>query len=106
VALGEQELHTVSEQLGSPVFNGTGTAYRFRTARFPRFLVEQELLTISEQLGSPVFTGTGTAYCFRTAGFPGFSGTGTAYRYRTGEPSCSETESSSCSTKDLGTQLF
>jgi hypothetical protein len=72
VALGEQELHTVSEQLGSPVFNGTGTAYRFRTARFPRFLVEQELLTISEQLGSPVFTGTGTAYCFRTAGFPGF----------------------------------
>ena len=72
MALGEQELLTVSEQLGSPVFNRTGTAYRFRTARFPRFLVEQELLTISEQLGSPVFSGTGTAYCFRTAGFPGF----------------------------------
>ena len=85
----EQELLTVSEQLGSPVFNRTGTAYRFRTARFPRFLVEQELLTVSEQwvlwflveqelltlsehLGSPVFSGTGTAYRFRTAGVPGF----------------------------------
>jgi hypothetical protein len=68
----EQELLTVSEQLGSPVFSGTGTAYRFRTAGFPRFLVEQVLLTVSEQLGSPVFSGTGTAYRFRTAGFPGF----------------------------------
>ena len=61
----EQELLTVSEQLGSPVFNRTGTAYRFRTARFNRILVEQELLTVSEQLGSPVFSGTGTAYRFR-----------------------------------------
>jgi hypothetical protein len=31
----EQELLTVSEQLGSPVFSGTGTAYCFRTAEFP-----------------------------------------------------------------------
>jgi hypothetical protein len=68
----EKELLTVSEQLGSPVFSGTGTAYRFRTAGFPRFLVEQVLLTVSEQLDSPVFSGTGTAYRFRTAGFPGF----------------------------------
>jgi hypothetical protein len=42
------------EQLGSPVFTGTGTAYCFRT------------------VGSPVFSGTGIAYPFRTAGFPGF----------------------------------
>jgi hypothetical protein len=68
----EQERLTVSEQLGSPVFNGKGTAYRFRTAGFPRFLAEQELLTVSEQLGSSVFSGTGIAYRFRTAGFPGF----------------------------------
>ena len=68
----EQERLTVSEQLGSPVFSGTGTAYRFKTVGFPRFLVEQERLTVSEQLGSSVFSGTGIAYRFRTAGFPGF----------------------------------